>query len=287
MPVGCQQPEPRFLRRGGDTRTTTIKNREPNTGKKKADGPKRTKDEPPTRRNSHAPHRPPEIRRRHLPALPPEDRGPDPHAPGVPRGLQRRLEPDCVHRRRGRPDPPVRREDPPDRTRRDRRPLLRRRRDRECSPLGGLESEGATGKLRGRQESGRRESSTPKSGNGRNRVGKLAITIGVGDQQGTRFEDLEVTVDTGSTFTAVPRALLEQLGVSVTRTARARTADGRTVPVDIGWTMVRVGDQVLPTQVTFAGDGEPPRLGAVTLREALLTVDPVGQRLIPVDAERL
>jgi len=57
--------------------------------------------------------------------------------------------------------------------------------------------------------------------------------------------------------------------------------------VDIGWTMVRVQDQILPTQVTFAGEGEPPLLGAATLREALLAVDPAGQRLIPVDAERL
>ena len=118
-------------------------------------------------------------------------------------------------------------------------------------------------------------------------MGKLTVTIGVGDQRGSRFENLDVTVDTGSTFTAVPRALLERLGVPVHRTARARTADGDTVPVDIGWTLVRLEGQVFPTQVTFAGEGEPPRLGAVTLREALLTVDPVCQRLIPVDVERL
>lgn len=117
-------------------------------------------------------------------------------------------------------------------------------------------------------------------------MGKLTITIAVGDQQGARFEDLEVAVDTGSTFTALPKALLERLGVPVTRTARARTGDGGTVPVDIGWTMVRLEGQVFPTQVTFADEGEPPQLGAVTLAGALLAVDPVGQRLIPVDVER-
>ena len=118
-------------------------------------------------------------------------------------------------------------------------------------------------------------------------MGKLTITIGVGDQRGSRFEDLEVTVDTRSTFTAVPKSLLERLGVPVTHTARARTADGGTVPVDIGWTMVRLEGQVFPTQVTFADNGEPPLLGAVTLREALLAVDPAGQRLVPVDVDRL
>ena len=70
-------------------------------------------------------------------------------------------------------------------------------------------------------------------------------------------------------------------------TARARTAGGGTVPVEIGWTMVRLEGQVFPTQVTFAEEGEPPLLGAVTLREALLTVDPVSQRLIPVEVERI
>ena len=36
------------------------------------------------------------------------------------------------------------------------------------------------------------------------------------------FEDIEVTVDTGSTFTAVPRELLQRLGVPVLRSARFR-----------------------------------------------------------------
>ena len=48
---------------------------------------------------------------------------------------------------------------------------------------------------------------------GETTVRKLVVTIGIGDQQGRQFEDLEVTVDTGSTFMAVPRALLQRLGV--------------------------------------------------------------------------
>ena len=106
-------------------------------------------------------------------------------------------------------------------------------------------------------------------------------------QQGRQFEDLEVTVDTGSTFTAVPRALLQRLGVPVRRSARSRLADGSTVPVDIGWTVVMLEDQIFATQVTFAEENEPSLLGVVTLEDALLAVDPVGQRLVPVEAERL
>ena len=55
-------------------------------------------------------------------------------------------------------------------------------------------------------------------------MGKLIVTIGIGNQQGTRFEDEE---------------------------------------------------------------NQPSLLGVVTLEEALLAVDPVGQQLVPVEAMRL
>ena len=37
----------------------------------------------------------------------------------------------------------------------------------------------------------------------RNRIGTLKVTIGVGGPQGRQFEELDVTVDTGSTYTEV------------------------------------------------------------------------------------
>ena len=118
-------------------------------------------------------------------------------------------------------------------------------------------------------------------------MGKLIVTIGVGNQHGTRFEDIEVTVDTAATFTAIPRALLQDLEVPVARPARSRLADGSTAPVDIGWTMIRLEGQTFPTRVAFAEENQPSLLGVVTLEEALLAVDPVGQQLAPVEAMRL
>ena len=118
-------------------------------------------------------------------------------------------------------------------------------------------------------------------------MGRLTVTIAVGDQQGSRFENIEVTMDTGSTFTAVPRSILQELGIPVARTANSRLADGTTVPVDIGWAMITIEDITFPTQVIFAQEGQPNLLGVVTLEQALLAVDPVNQKLIPVDADRL
>ena len=118
-------------------------------------------------------------------------------------------------------------------------------------------------------------------------MGKLNINIGVGDPEGRRFEDIEVTVDTGSTFTAVPRTLLQNLGVPVTRTAQSRLADGSTAPVDIGQTNIRLEEQIFQTPVIFADEDQPSLLGVVALEQALLGVDPVGQKLVPVEVMRL
>ncbi len=43
----------------------------------------------------------------------------------------------------------------------------------------------------------------------------------------------------------------------------------------------------IPDTGDFAEKNQPSLLGVVTLEEALLAVDPVGQRLVPVDAMRL
>ena len=71
-------------------------------------------------------------------------------------------------------------------------------------------------------------------------MGPVKVTIGVGGSQGQRFEDVEVVVDTGSTYTAVPRELLQRLGVPVERSLPSETADGRIVPVDVGRTVIRL-----------------------------------------------
>ena len=102
-------------------------------------------------------------------------------------------------------------------------------------------------------------------------MGTVKVTIGVGDPQGQRFEDLEVTVDTGSTYTAVPRELLQRLGV----------------PVDAGRTTIRLEGLEFATPVIFAEEGEPNLLGVVSLEEAALAVDPLAGRLIPANLLRL
>ena len=121
----------------------------------------------------------------------------------------------------------------------------------------------------------------------RSSMGTVKVTIAVGDPQGRMFKDLEVTVDTGSTYTAVPRELLQRFGVPVERSLPSETADGRIVPVDVGRTTIRLEGLEFPTPVIFAEEGEPSLLGVVSLEEAALAVDPLAGRLIPANLLRL
>ena len=118
-------------------------------------------------------------------------------------------------------------------------------------------------------------------------MGTVMVTIGVGDPQGQRFENLEVVVDTGATFSTVPRTLLEQLGVPVERSAPSELADGSVVPVDVGRTIIRLEEKEFPTPVIFGEPAEPSLLGVIALEDALLAVDPVARRLTPVNLLRL
>ena len=115
----------------------------------------------------------------------------------------------------------------------------------------------------------------------------FSVNIQVADLHGTRWEELAALADSGSSFTTIPRSLIENLGISPTRKEPFEIANGQIVESDIGYAMVRAeGKETLDT-VIFGEPGEPALLGAHTLEGLLLAVDPLNERLIPVHGLRL
>lgn len=108
-------------------------------------------------------------------------------------------------------------------------------------------------------------------------MGTITVTIRVGDVQGTQFEELDVVVEPWCSFTEVPRAMLERLGVPVQRVLPSETEDFSMVDVDVGETVIELKGIRFHTQVIFAEEGEPAILGRVSLDEAALGVDRTGQ----------
>jgi clan AA aspartic protease len=113
-------------------------------------------------------------------------------------------------------------------------------------------------------------------------MGSFRYRIEIGSQPGQTFEALDALVDTGATYTWIPRSVLERLGISPTFKRDFLLADGRTIQRDVAQVVARIDGQSLYTLCIFGDEGSEPLLGVVTLEEFGLGVDPVNRRLIPV-----
>lgn len=113
-------------------------------------------------------------------------------------------------------------------------------------------------------------------------MGTFRVQVEIGDPAGQRYEPVEVLVDTGATYTTVPRPLLDSLGVIPHVRDTFILADGRRVERDIGRAWVRVDGRAELTLVVFGEPEAPALLGAYALEGLRLAADPVGRRLVPV-----
>ncbi len=91
-------------------------------------------------------------------------------------------------------------------------------------------------------------------------------------------------VDTGSLYTWVPARLLRQLGLSPTDSISFFMADGQTIERDAVEAVLRLDGRVRHTICVFADKKDQILLGAVTLEQFGLAVDPVNKRLVPMPA---
>ena len=112
-------------------------------------------------------------------------------------------------------------------------------------------------------------------------MGTFLYPVEVGDFEGRRFEEVDALVDTGATYTSVPRDTLERLGVEPEEEAAFVLANGQSVTLGVAWVRIRLDDREQPTLVIFGEPGSTVLLGAFTLEGFRLGVDSVNQRLVP------
>ena len=114
-------------------------------------------------------------------------------------------------------------------------------------------------------------------------MGTFSCSMRIASLEGGGSHEIEVAVDTGAFLTTVPARLLRELGIAPTGKRTLRLADGRVIERNIGEARATINDKSTVTQVAFGDDNDPPLLGAYTLEGLFLAVDPVGQRLVPVE----
>ena len=115
-------------------------------------------------------------------------------------------------------------------------------------------------------------------------MGTFNVSIQIGDLAGQQFVEVQALVDTGSTYTVLPKELLEQLGINQEGQRSFELGDDRLVEYPIGYARLRLGEDQTIVLVVFGPEGVSPLLGATALEHLSLAVDPIHQKLIPVPA---
>lgn len=86
-------------------------------------------------------------------------------------------------------------------------------------------------------------------------------------------------VDTGVTFSVIPRPVLVQLGVTAAEQREILTIDNKLLKRDLGYAGIEVGGKRVVSPVLFGEQSDFPVLGAVTMETAGLVVDPERKTL--------
>jgi len=113
-------------------------------------------------------------------------------------------------------------------------------------------------------------------------MGTFHVHLEIGDPAGERWQDVDAVVDTGASYTVIPRPILERLTVTPQDRFPFVLADGTQIERDVAETRVRLTGRIRTTLVIFGDEDAPALLGASTLEGFRLAVDPVTRRLISV-----
>lgn len=111
----------------------------------------------------------------------------------------------------------------------------------------------------------------------------MGITYVSGTVTGPSGEEgLDFLVDSGSQYTLLPQETWHRIGLNPVRRQRFRLADGTVMERDISNCVVRLVELgETPTPVVLGEPGDVALLGAVTLEELGLVLNPFTRTLHP------
>ena len=113
-------------------------------------------------------------------------------------------------------------------------------------------------------------------------MGEFSVDIGIAAPGSRDYRPVRALVDTGSTYSVIPARLLYAWGIAPVDTQAFELADGSEIGYPVGHAQVRVNGRERISVVVFGADDAEAILGATTLQEASMAVDPANERLIPL-----
>ena len=97
-----------------------------------------------------------------------------------------------------------------------------------------------------------------------------------------REEELQFLVDSGANYTVLPKSVWKKLKLKSKRVAQFVLADGTKIERHIGECLIQLEMGECHTPVVLGEDGDEPLLGAVTLEELGLVLNPFNRSLHPM-----
>lgn len=94
-----------------------------------------------------------------------------------------------------------------------------------------------------------------------------------------KFEELALLVDTGATYSWIPRKALERLNVKAVGKRKFKVTNGAIVERELGHAFVEYGDEIAPTVVVFAEEGDATVFGLHGMESLGLEIDPVTRQV--------
>ena len=114
-------------------------------------------------------------------------------------------------------------------------------------------------------------------------MGTFRVNLWVGNLFTDAEASVEALADTGATHSMIPGSLLEGLGIEPVESRVSRIADGSRVEMQTSWARFSAKGRNAVARVLF-GPEDVYLLGATTLEDMGLAIDPVDQRPIPQEA---
>ena len=100
----------------------------------------------------------------------------------------------------------------------------------------------------------------------------------------SKYLDLELIVDTGSTYTWIRRSRLEKLNIKPMGRRRFRTIEGKIIEREIGEAIIECLGEKATCIIVFAEENDVEVLGVTALENLALEVDPVTRKLRKAEA---
>ena len=111
-------------------------------------------------------------------------------------------------------------------------------------------------------------------------VGTFRVDFTIRNRNTGESQTLNALVDTGASYTIIPAAILDELGIEHDETELFSLADGSVQELDIGWADVILEGRTRSAHVVFGTSRDKILLGAMALEAFALAADAKNHRLI-------